>query len=85
MESCRENYGMKYRYKVHKDRNRHKTRIKRSGQARLVYIWDINRSIPPREGEPAGTTGGEKMMESRLTRGEFTGTLLFRTDLSLKL
>ena len=30
-------YEMKYSWKGHKDRNRHKNRIKRSGQARLVY------------------------------------------------
>ena len=28
------------------DRNRHKNRIKRSGQARLVYVKDINRNVP---------------------------------------
>ena len=39
--------GMKYSGKGHKDRNRHKNRIeKRSGQARLVYVKDINRNIP---------------------------------------
>ena len=26
--------------------NRHKNRIKRSGQANLVYVIDINRNIP---------------------------------------
>ena len=30
--------GRKYSGKGHKDRNRHKNRIKRSGQARLVYV-----------------------------------------------
>ena len=40
-------YGMKYSWKGHKDRNRHKTRIKnkkykKSEQARLVYVKDIN-------------------------------------------
>ena len=34
-ESCRGIYGMKYGLKGHKDRNRHKNRIKRNGQARL--------------------------------------------------
>ena len=29
--------------------------MKRSGQARLVFVFDINRNISPREGEPAGT------------------------------
>ena len=36
---------MKYCSKGHKDRNRHKNRIKRSGQARLVYVIDINHNI----------------------------------------
>ena len=33
-------YEMKNSWKDHKDRNRHKSRIKRSGQARLVYVKD---------------------------------------------
>ena len=37
---------MKYSWNGHKDRNRHKNRIKRSGQTRLVYVIDINRNIP---------------------------------------
>ena len=37
---------MKYNWKGHKDRNRHKNRIKRSGQTRLVYVKDTNRNIP---------------------------------------
>ena len=37
---------MKYSWKGHKDRNRHKNRIKRSGQARLVYVCNINCNIP---------------------------------------
>ena len=32
---------MKYSSKGHKDRNRHKNRIQRSGRARLVYAFDI--------------------------------------------
>ena len=45
---------MKYSSKGHKDRNRHKNRIKRSGQARLVDVKNINATSPPREGEPTG-------------------------------
>ena len=37
---------MTYSCKGHKDRNRHKNRIKSSGQARLVYVCDINHNIP---------------------------------------
>ena len=40
-------YGMKYSWKGHKERNRHKNRIKRSGQARLVYVFDINQPSLP--------------------------------------
>ena len=41
-------YGMKYSWKGHKDtRNRQKNRgKKRSGQARLVYIKNVNRNGP---------------------------------------
>ena len=39
-------YGMKHNWKAHKDRNRHKNRIKRSGQARLIYVSDVNHNIP---------------------------------------
>ena len=39
-------YWMKYSWKGHKDKNRHKSRIKRSGQARLVYVKKTNRNIP---------------------------------------
>ena len=39
-------HGLKYSWKGHKDRNRHRSRIKRSGQAELVYVKDINRNIP---------------------------------------
>ena len=39
-------YGMEYSWKDHKDRNRHKNRIKRSGQARLVHVIDRNHNIP---------------------------------------
>ena len=33
--------GLKHHWKGHKDRNRHKNRIRRSGQGRLVYVFDI--------------------------------------------
>ena len=39
-------YGMKYCWKGHENINGHKSRIKRSGQARLVCVKDINRNIP---------------------------------------
>ena len=34
-------FGMKYSRKGHKDGNRNKNRIERSGQARLVYVIDL--------------------------------------------
>ena len=37
---------MKYSWMGHKNRNRHKNWVKRSGQAQLVYVIDINRNIP---------------------------------------
>ena len=44
--SCRRIHGLQYSWKGHKDRNRHKNRIKRSGQAWLSYLFDINHNIP---------------------------------------
>ena len=40
-------HGMKYSWKGYKDRNRHKIRIKRSGQARVVYVKDIKQPSLP--------------------------------------
>ena len=37
---------MKYSWKGHKDRNRHKKRIETGGQAGLVYVKSINRNVP---------------------------------------
>ena len=37
-------YGKKNSWKDHKDKNRHKNRVKRSGQARLVYVFDVGLS-----------------------------------------
>ena len=44
-ESCWENFGMKYSWKGHKNRNRHKNRIKRSGKLGW-FMSDINHNIP---------------------------------------
>ena len=44
-ESCRETLWNEIQLKGHKDRNRYKNRIKRGGQARLVYVIDINHNI----------------------------------------
>ena len=38
-------YGMKYSSKGLKDRCRHKNKIERSRQARLLYVFNINRNI----------------------------------------
>ena len=48
-------YGLKYSWQGHKERNRHKNGLKRSGQARLVYVKALTATFPPREGEPVGT------------------------------
>ena len=45
-ESCGENLRNEIQLKRHKDRNRLKNRIKRSGQARLVCVKNINSNIP---------------------------------------
>ena len=47
-EICREDLWNKIQLKgpPHQDRNRYKNRIKRRGQARLVYVKDINHTIP---------------------------------------
>ena len=45
-ESCRKNVWNKIQLKGHKDRNRHKNRIKRSGHTQLVYVFNRNRNIP---------------------------------------
>ena len=39
------------------ERERHKNRMLRSGQVRLVYVKDTS-TRPPREGEPVGAQGG---------------------------
>ena len=41
-------YEMKYSWKSHKDRNKHKNRIKRSGQAWLVYDKKIRNTLRAR-------------------------------------
>ena len=50
VRSCQENlWKLEWNsWKGHRDRNRHKNRIKRSEQARVVHIKDINCSIPAR-------------------------------------
>ena len=45
-ESCRENLWNEIQLKGHKDRNRHKNRIKRRGQALLIYVKNMNHNIP---------------------------------------
>ena len=56
-------YGMKYSWKGHKDRKRHKHRIKRSGQARLVYVININRNIPTTWRKARGDYQGWELYE----------------------
>ena len=46
---------MKYSWKSHKDRSRHKNRINGSGQARLGYVRHKLLTSPPPESEPAET------------------------------
>ena len=42
----RENFWNEMQFRGPEDRNRHKSRIKRSEQVRLVHVEDINRNIP---------------------------------------
>ena len=44
--NCWENLWNEIQLKGPYERNRHKNTIKRSGQARLVYVFDINHNIP---------------------------------------
>ena len=46
--------GMKYIWKGHTDRNRYKNRIKRSGQARLVYVWRKSQHLYHAKVSPRG-------------------------------
>ena len=55
------------------DRKRHKNRIKRSGQARLVHVKDITSS--PREGELAGTTSETSCTYKRKVYSYFSGAV----------
>ena len=65
-------YGMKYSGKGRKDRNRHKNRIRRSEQARLVYVKDITATSTPHEVEPAGTlTVRQRLGTNKLTRADW--------------
>ena len=57
-ESCREKLWNEIQLKGLQDRNKHKNRIKRSEQARLVYVKNKSQHPPPlpaREVEPVGT------------------------------
>ena len=65
-ESCRENFRNEIQLKGHKDRNRHKNRMKRSGQARLVYVTDINRNIPTTSRWSHEDSSGEKAVKRRV-------------------
>ena len=63
---------MKYGCKDHTDRNRHKNRRKKNGQARLVHVKDTNHTSSPLEGEQVGTTDREKDVE--MDGGAITGS-----------
>ena len=46
VHSCRENLRNEIQLKGPKVKDRHKSRIQRSGQARLLYVKNTNRNIP---------------------------------------
>ena len=62
-KSCWENLLNEIQLKGPQDRNKHKNRIKRSGQAQVVYVFNINHNIPTTscEGEPMGTLSGSAL------------------------
>ena len=58
---------MKYSSRGHRDRNRHKKRIKkRSGQAQLVYVEDINRNVPTTRRGALGDNNKKNVLSNRL-------------------
>ena len=56
---------MKCSWKGHKDRDRHKNRIKRSGQARLVFVWHKPQHPHSVKVSPWGRGGGERERRER--------------------
>ena len=66
-ESFRENLWNEIQLKGHKDRNRHKNRIKRSGQAWLVYIRRHTLQHPHhmKVSRPKGVGGGVIMTKMK--------------------
>ena len=71
-------YEMKYSWKGHKDRHRHKNRMKRNGQARLDYVFVTETVTSPlREREPArtvATTNLKKKDNNNKNKFEEEGT-----------
>ena len=55
-ESCRENLWNEIQLKGPQRQKQTQERMKRSGQAWLVYVKDISVTSLPCEGEPMGTT-----------------------------
>ena len=71
-ESCRENLWNEIQLKWHKDGNRHKNRMKRNSQDRLVYVKTYAATSPLHEVEPAGTlTVRQKLGTNKLTRADW--------------
>ena len=64
-QSCRENLLSEIQLKGPEERNRHKNRIKRSGQARLIYVFDINHNIPTTWRWAHGDISDEKSCSSK--------------------
>ena len=59
--------GMKYSWKGHNDRNQHMNKIKRSGQARLVYVKDISHNIPTTVIRWQNTSNSKSQVDVQLT------------------
>ena len=56
---------MKYSRKGHKDRNRHKNRIKRMGKLGWFMSKTYTVTSPPREAEPVGTNRTKRSGQAR--------------------
>ena len=69
---------MKYSWKGHKDRNRHKNKIKRSEQARLVYVRHKLQHPQHVKLSPQGLLGRGSMQERGTTQDTWCVALVCR-------
>ena len=84
-KSCREKNGMTYSWKGHKDKNRHKNRIQRSEQARLVHVKNITtlRVGPGGRAVKTWMISGKELLFSTVIGISHSGTPRFDPDFLL--